>query len=221
MPSHVPVNLLQHECRVETAVGDAHCCCMAQSDTTSDALELAGKMLIAMPGMSDPRFAKSVVLICMHDDTGAMGLIVNKPSEELEEEQLMAHIEIETHPGSPPRPVYFGGPVETNHGFVLHSDDSSNHASSLRVSAGIAMTSTMDILVEIGAGGGPRDHLVALGYSGWGPGQLEGEILQNGWLTVDADHALVFDTPDAEKWAGALSRLGGDPLTLSAAAGHA
>jgi len=194
---------------------------MSGENDLSEDLNLTGKMLIAMPGMLDPRFMKSVVFICAHDSTGTMGLIVNKPSDELKERQLMQHIEIEVTADVSARPVYFGGPVEMSHGFVLHRDDGVTQAATTPVASGVAMTATIDILEEIGAGRGPEDYMLALGYAGWGPGQLEGEILENGWLTVDSDAALIFSTPDEEKWSAALARLGIDPLTLSAAAGRA
>lgn len=194
---------------------------MTTSPELSDDLNLTGKMLIAMPGMQDPRFMKSVVFICAHDSTGTMGLIVNKPSDELKETQLMQHIDVDITTDLEPRPVYFGGPVEMSHGFVLHLDDGRTNASTTPVAAGVAMTATMEILEEIGAGQGPGDYMLALGYAGWRPGQLEGEILENGWLTVEPDAALIFGTPDDEKWSAALGQLGIDPLTLSAAAGRA
>lgn len=189
-------------------------------DAPHDA-SLAGKFLIAMPGMEDPRFAQSVVLICTHDDQGAMGVIVNKPAQELRERALLEQIKVPLQPEFCEAPVYFGGPVEMSHGFVLHLNDGRTRARTVAVTSDIALTATMDILSEIGAGGGPAKHLLALGYAGWSPGQLEAEILRNGWLTVDADSALTFDCDDGEKWSAALGLLGVDPLTLSAAAGHA
>ncbi len=184
-------------------------------------MDLTGKLLIAMPGMGDPRFGHSVVFLCSHGEDGAMGLIVNKPAQDLRVFDLLGQLDIETEPEATNAPVYFGGPVETARGFVLHSAGNVPRASSLDVCEGFAMTATVDILEDIGAGLGPSSAILALGYAGWGPGQLEDEIAQNGWLTVDADPGLVFSLPNEAKWSAALNALGVDPLTLSAAAGRA
>lgn len=188
---------------------------------TQEQLNLSGKMLIAMPGMGDPRFEKSVVYMCAHSQDGAMGLIVNKPTEDLSFESLLDQLGIQKSPSGRDIRIHFGGPVENGRGFVLHSADYPGGSATLQVNHDISMTATQDILEALAHGGGPAHSLLALGYSGWGPGQLEGEIVQNGWLTCDADEAIVFDADNDSKWSRALALLGIDPLTLSAAAGHA
>lgn len=182
---------------------------------------LDGKLLIAMPGMGDPRFEKCVIYMCAHSEDGALGLIVNKPTPELQFSTLLQQLDIDV--GSPQRDirVHFGGPVEHGRGFVLHSGDYQANASTLQVDDAFGMTATLDVLEDIARGSGPASALLALGYSGWGPGQLEDEILQNGWLTCDADPGLVFNGNDEGKWEAALKTLGVDPLTLSATAGRA
>lgn len=184
-------------------------------------LDLTGKLLIAMPAMEDPRFARSVVFLCAHSADGAMGLIINKPAVDLSLRMLLEQVSVTVAPGLADRPVHFGGPVEHARGFVLHSGDYRSRVTTLEVAGGFGMTATLDVLEDIGAGHGPARAIVALGYAGWGPGQLEREIAQNGWLTVDAAAELVFDTADAVKWDAALRRLGVDALALSSAAGRA
>lgn len=183
--------------------------------------DLTGQLLIAMPGMGDPRFMHSVVYMCAHSDDGAMGLIINKAVAEVGLRELLSQLEIDTVPDLPAAPVFFGGPVEQGRGFVLHSSDYESPVATLTVDDTISMTATMDILEEIGAGRGPARRLLALGYAGWGPGQLEGELAQNGWLTCASDPELIFNTPNPEKWEAALHSLGVDALALSATAGHA
>ncbi|MFC3614683.1 YqgE/AlgH family protein [Lutimaribacter marinistellae] len=184
-------------------------------------MDLTGKLLIAMPGMGDPRFDHSVIYLCSHGSDGAMGLIVNKPAD-LPMKTLLDQLEIGCAiPSVADAPVRFGGPVETGRGFVLHSSDYDANLHSLNVAPGFSMTATLDVLEDIAKGRGPERALMMLGYSGWGPGQLEEEIAANGWLTADASSDLVFGQPDADKWEAALGSLGVDPLTLSASAGHA
>lgn len=190
-------------------------------DTSSESTDLSGKLLIAMPGMGDPRFEKSVVFMCAHSDEGAMGLIVNKPTPELMLDDLLSQLEIDTGQASKGLGVFFGGPVETGRGFVLHSRDYQASPSTLEVDEAFSMTATRDILEDIARGQGPDDSLAALGYAGWAPGQLEGELQQNAWLTVDADRAIVFSPDIGGKWAAALAKLGIDPLMLSAEGGRA
>lgn len=184
-------------------------------------MDLTGKILIAMPGMGDPRFEHSVVFICSHNDDGAMGLIVNK-STDLQLTDLLSQLEI-TPKGSAQgqMPVYFGGPVETARGFVLHSPDYDSSLHSMTVNDEFSMTATLDILEDIALGNGPGRALMMLGYAGWGPGQLEDEISANGWLTGEADVGMIHAGPEVDKWSAALQALGVDPLTLSASAGHA
>lgn len=183
--------------------------------------DLTGQLLIAMPGMNDPRFMHSVIYMCAHSDDGAMGLIINKPVAEIGLRELLSQLDIDASDDLKPGPVHFGGPVEQGRGFVLHSTDYESPVATLKVEGGLSMTATLDVLEEIGAGRGPTSRLLALGYAGWGPGQLEAEIGQNGWLTCAASDELVFDLPNPEKWEAALKTLGVDALALSATAGHA
>ncbi|WP_417729523.1 YqgE/AlgH family protein [Roseovarius sp.] len=184
-------------------------------------MNLTGKLLIAMPGMGDPRFAHSVVLMCAHSPDGAMGLIINKPTQDLRMRDLLEQLSIQASQQIGNRPVHFGGPVEHGRGFVLHDRGYTSAISSLDVNDDFAMTATLDILEDLARGNGPERALLALGYAGWGPGQLEAELAENGWLTCDADFKLVFDTPDPAKWEAALAHLGVSPLMLSPEAGHA
>ena len=186
-----------------------------------DASLLDGKLLIAMPGMGDPRFDKAVIFMCAHSDDGALGLIVNKPSPELQFSSLLKQLEIDTGPPQRDIRVHFGGPVEHGRGFVLHSGDYLSEASTLQVNDGFGMTATLDVLEDLARGDGPASALLALGYSGWGPGQLESEIRDNGWLTCDASPELVFGDDDDAKWMAALKSLGVDALMLSSEAGRA
>lgn len=182
---------------------------------------LAGQVLIAMPGMGDPRFALSLVYLCDHSDQGAMGLIINKPVADRCLSELLEQLELPVQTDVDQQPVYFGGPVETGRGFVLHSSEYQSALQTMQVGNGIALTPTLDILEDIAGGKGPDQARMMLGYAGWGPGQLESEIAANGWLTGEGSIDLVFETPDDEKWADALARLGVDPSGLSGAAGRA
>ena len=184
-------------------------------------MDLSGKLLIAMPGMGDPRFEHSVVFLCNHGPKGAMGLIVNKPAQDVRLSDLLEQLEIAHGAPAGDLAVHFGGPVEGARGFVLHSPDYVSKLQSLEIGEDFRMTATLDILEDIAAGAGPERALMMLGYAGWGPGQLESEIAMNGWLTAEADGSLVYDMADGEKWGAALKSLGVDPLTLSASAGHA
>ncbi|SER67433.1 putative transcriptional regulator [Tranquillimonas rosea] len=183
--------------------------------------DLSGKLLIAMPGMGDPRFDRSVIFLCAHSEDGAMGLIVNKPSSGVTFAELLEQLSID--PGMSPREirVYFGGPVDTGRGFVLHSADYGTNSSTLHVDDSFGMTATLDVLEDISEGRGPDNAILALGYAGWGPGQLEDEIRGNGWLTADASGEIVFDGNDEAKWSAALRTLGIDPVLLSSTAGRA
>ena len=187
----------------------------------TDALSLTGKLLISMPGMIDPRFGHSVVFVSSHSDEGAMGLIINKPAEGVAIEDVLDQLVQDIAPPKQALGVHLGGPVETGRGFVLHSDEYRSAMQTLLVDGGFGITTTLDVLEDIARGEGPKKALLMLGYAGWGPDQLEGEIAQNGWLTADATTEIVFDLPDAEKWEAALRSLGVDPLVLSAAAGRA
>jgi putative transcriptional regulator len=185
------------------------------------AMDLDGKLLVAMPGMGDPRFAHSVILICAHSPEGAMGLIINKPSPDLSFAGLLEQLSIPRVPDGRDIRVHFGGPVERGRGFVLHSPDYPGGPATMKIGDSYGMTATLDILEALAKGQGPSSALLALGYAGWGPGQLEHEILQNGWLTTDAPADLVFSADDAGKWTSALRRMGIDPITLSSTAGRA
>jgi putative transcriptional regulator len=182
---------------------------------------LSGQLLIAMPGIGDPRFERSLILVCAHDSDHAMGIAVNRPVEGLTVPDLLQRLEVATTRPLEDDPVLLGGPVEMERGFVLHTDD--YHAEhSLDVDGGLALTTTREVLEAMGSHNGhPRKAVLALGYAGWGAGQLEREIRENVWLTVEADEALVFDDDYESKWARALGKLGIDPKFLSAEAGEA
>jgi len=187
-----------------------------------DMLDLTGKLLIAMPGMGDVRFEHSVVFLCSHTDKGAMGLIINKPAEDVVLADLLDQLNIVADP--PDRgqvPVHFGGPVEGARGFVLHSAEYDSQLHSMKVSEAFSMTATLDILTDIALGKGPKRALLALGYTGWAPGQLEAELQANGWLIADVDKELVFAAKDSDKWQLAIEGLGIDPRMLSAEGGRA
>jgi putative transcriptional regulator len=182
---------------------------------------LSGQMLIAMPGISDPRFERSLILVCAHDANHAMGIAVNRPVEGLTIPDLLERLEIKIAADMEDDLVLMGGPVEVERGFVLHTDD--YHAEySLDVEGGLTLTTTREVLEAMGSHNRrPRRAILALGYAGWGAGQLEREIRDNVWLTVDADEALVFDDAYDTKWSRALSKLGIDAQFLSAEAGRA
>ncbi|MDN5785684.1 YqgE/AlgH family protein [Pseudorhodobacter sp.] len=184
-------------------------------------MNLTGKLLIAMPGMADPRFESSVILICAHSANETMGLIINKPINDLDFTALLKQLKIPELPESRGISVHFGGPMERGRGFVLHSPEYAAKEGTMRISTSYGMTATQDILRALGRGEGPKAALLALGYAGWGPGQLESEILRNDWLTADAPADLVFSDEDATKWGAALRQMGVDPSALSSAAGHA
>ncbi len=185
-----------------------------------DEAYLAGQLLVAMPGMKDPRFARTVIYMCAHNAEGAMGLVVNRVLDQLTFDDLLSQLGIDATHIREPIQVHFGGPVETGRGFVLHSPDYTRDGT-LVVSASVALTATIDILRAIAEGTGPKYRLLALGYAGWGPGQLDTEIRANGWLHVPADEALVFGPELGEKWDRAMAKIGIDPRMLSDAAGHA
>ena len=184
-------------------------------------MDLTGKMIVAMPAMGDPRFDRAVILICAHSDEGAMGLIVNKPLTELSFSDLLTQLKIDQSDRRRDIRLHFGGPVERGRGFVLHSPDYRGGSATTHVSADFGMTATLDVLEALARGRGPERAFLALGYTGWGPGQLEGEIARNDWLTAEASDALVFGAENAGKWAEALRSMGIPPLSLSPTAGRA
>ena len=179
-----------------------------------------GQLLVAMPQMEDQRFARSVVYICAHTKDGAMGLILNKLAEAIKFSDLLEQLNLPVATVSDKTRVHFGGPVETGRGFVLHSNDFIQDAS-LLIENGVALTATVDILSAISEGNGPRNYLLALGYAGWAPGQLDAEIQANGWLIAPADADILFGSKIDNKWNTALSTLGIDITMLSSHAGHA
>lgn len=190
-------------------------------NTPDPQIELVGKCLISMPDMPDPRFQSSVIFICAHSAEGAMGLIVNKRVQDVELGDLMNQLSIPKGDTSPDLPIYFGGPVEHGRGFVLHGADYKSELSTMQTGLQFAMTATIDILEDIGAHKGPERALIALGYAGWGPGQLEQEIAANGWLLADVGPEIIFDTPDSQKWSASLGAIGIDPAILSSSGGSA
>ena len=182
---------------------------------------LSGQLLIAMPGISDPRFERTLILVCAHDQQHAMGLALNRPVEGLTVPELLERLDIKSTIRVPPDLVLLGGPVERERGFVLHTDDYEAEFS-LEVGSHIRLTPTRDVLEAMATEEThPRRRLLALGYAGWGAGQLETEIRNNVWLTCEADEALVFDDDYDTKWTRALGKLGIDPQFLSAEAGRA
>lgn len=193
---------------------------MTETGDIDEATFLVGKVLIAMPGMQDPRFARSLVYLCAHSSDGAMGLIVNKCADTLMWKDLFEKLDIPIGKANAPRPVHYGGPVETARGFVLHSSDYHAEDATMAVEDDVSMTATLDILHAIAMGVGPDRAIVALGYAGWAPGQLESELQVNGWLTCDPDREMLFGDDNDGKWDQALAKLGIDPTMLSAG-GHA
>ena len=190
-------------------------------------INLTNQFLIAMPGMADDTFAGAVIYLCEHTEKGALGLVINKPID-IKLKNLFEKVELTLdRPDLADVPVYFGGPVQTERGFVLHErlggeeGEGGHYNSSLQIPGGLEMTTSKDVLEALSHGAGPKKILVTLGYSGWQAGQLEDEIGRNGWLTVGADPAVIFDTPVEQRYDRALSLLGFDPHMLSQEAGHA
>jgi putative transcriptional regulator len=187
---------------------------------------LDGQVLVAMPSMSDERFAHAIVYVCSHSAEGAMGIILNKPAPHIKFKDLLQQLDLLPSEDAILLPendirVLKGGPVETGRGFVLHSADMIINSSSLTVDGQIYLTATLDILKAIALGKGPAHAVLALGYAGWGPGQLETEFANNGWLNCPADPDLIFDPVSESKYQRALNKIGVDPVRLSAQAGHA
>ena len=189
-------------------------------------INLTNQFLIAMPGMGDETFRGSVVYLCEHTEKGALGLVINKPID-IKLRNLFEKVDLTLdRPDLADAPVYFGGPVQTERGFVLHErldveGEGGHYNSSLQIPGGLEMTTSKDVLEAMAHGAGPKKVLVTLGYSGWAAGQLEDEIGRNGWLTVDARPEIIFDTPVEQRYARAVALLGFDPRMLSQEAGHA
>lgn len=188
---------------------------------------LEGKVLIAMPGMGDPRFDRALIFMCAHSDNGAMGIIVNKVAPLMSFGDLAGRLDMFSgeelaaiQPEIRNTAVLFGGPVETNRGFVLHTSDYFSAESSMPIGRDMALTATLDILKDMATGRGPRLAMLALGYSGWAPGQLEDEIQRNGWLHCDADESMLYGQEHDGKYDHAMKKLGIDPSMLSSDAGH-
>lgn len=190
---------------------------MASSDVATN---LTNHFLLAMPNMADPNFGGAVVFIAEHSAKGALGLVINRPME-LDLQSLFERIDLKLEIAPlAASPVYFGGPVQTDRGFVLH-EPLGTWNSTVSVGDSLGLTSSKDVLEAVALGTGPQRMLVTLGYAGWGPGQLEDEIARNAWLTVEADPDVIFETPVAQRLARAYGLLGIDPAFLSSAAGHA
>ena len=192
--------------------------------TAGPRIDLTNKFLIAMPGMADDNFAGTVVYMCEHTERGALGLVINKPID-IKLRNLFEKVELSLERADfAEQPVFFGGPVQTERGFVLHEkqgEGDSPYTSTMSIPGGLEMTTSKDVLEAMSNGAGPRRVLVTLGCSGWSAGQLEDEIGRNGWLTVSADPAVIFDTPIEKRYERAVSLLGFDPRMLSQEAGHA
>jgi len=175
---------------------------------------LVGKLLVAMPGIGDPRFEHSVVLMCAHDADHAMGVVINKPKHDVALSDVLEHLGLELDGEDAGRMVFDGGPVRPDRGYVLHSEDFAAGEATMEVAPGIRLTATRDVLVAVAGHEAPERFLLALGCAGWGAGQLENELRHNAWVVVDPDNAIVFDELHTEKWARALKTLGFDPGQL-------
>lgn len=193
---------------------------MERSETSSPAPSLQDHFLIAMPAMADPHFTETVTYICKHDAEGAFGIVVNRPSE-LSLAELLSQLSITLEDRNlAERPVFLGGPVEPQRGFVLHRSEQAFDGT-LTMPSDIKVTVSTDVLAAIGGGKGPEPFFVALGYAGWGAGQLEAELRASSWLTVPADAAIIFDTPTEQRWTAALGMPGVDIRHITDFAGHA
>lgn len=199
-----------------------------RNEASSEQGYLDGRLLIAMPVMEDERFARSVIYVCAHSSEGAMGIVVNRAAGSIDFPELLMQLdiiekgtEIKLPHNAETMKVLRGGPVETGRGFVLHSSDFFIKDATLEIDNGICLTATVDILKAIAQGKGPKHAILALGYAGWAPGQLENEIQHNGWLHCDADPDLIFGDDVEEKYWRAIRKIGIDPGMLSTEAGHA
>lgn len=193
---------------------------LPDTESMSDSPYLANQFLIAMPGLEDPNFFHSVTYICEHNEEGALGLVINRPLQ-MQLGDILQHIKLEhIEPEAKQLPVHLGGPVQQDRGFVLH-EPLGDWDATLKVTERIGITSSIDILEAIAINRGPERSLIALGYAGWGAGQLEREMAENAWLSGPADPDILFSTPDAERWKAAAASLGIDLDLLSGEAGHA
>ncbi|MDB5457092.1 MAG: hypothetical protein JWP92_2677 [Caulobacter sp.] len=191
-------------------------------DRHEDGEFLTGRMLVAMPGIEDPRFERAVLFVCAHDAEQAMGLAINRPVEGLSVSDLLDRLGVESEIRAPADLVLMGGPVERERGFVLHTDDYVSPSSTVAVAEGLGLTATRDVLDAMGSRAhAPRRSILALGYAGWGPGQLEQELRDNLWLICDADETLLFGDDHEHKWTMALAKIGVTADHLSAQAGRA
>lgn len=195
---------------------------MSEGEKTT--INLTNQFLIAMPGMADGNFAGAVIYMCEHTENGALGLVINRPID-IKLKNLFDKVDLNLdREDLSERPVYFGGPVQTERGFVLHEslgDEGGHYSSTLKIPGGLEMTTSRDVLEALSHGAGPKKVFITLGYSGWSAGQLEEEISRNGWLTVDAAADVIFDTPVEQRYDKALSLLGVDRSFLMGQAGHA
>lgn len=187
----------------------------------TDGDSLSGRLLIAMPNIGDPRFERSVIYMFAHSRAGARGLIINRLAEDVSFNDLLEQLKLDRSDAVDETPVRFGGPVEMERGFVLHSPDYHRDEATVRIDDQISLTATLDVLKAIAAGEGPKRALFALGYAGWGPGQLESEIINNGWLHCEGDVDIVFGEDDDSKWKDALAKIGVSPSMLSSISGSA
>ena len=181
---------------------------------------LTGKLLVAMPGMADPRFVRTVIYICSHGPSGAMGLVVNRLFGDADFPMLLEQLNIDASSGTPDIPVQFGGPIEMGRGFVLHSSEYLREETT-RIDDAIAVTATIEVIKDIVSGKGPLRALMVLGYAGWSEGQLEKELKNNGWLTVEADEGILFDINLDSKWDRSMAKIGISPAMLSNTQGNA
>jgi putative transcriptional regulator len=206
LPIHLPIDLFTSKVDLKVSM-------------MTSSLFFENKLLLAMPSMTDPRFERSVIYVCSHESSGAMGLVINRPSENMTFKGLLDQLTIETEAEVADVSVHAGGPVEPGRGFVLHSADYVQD-STMIVSQTLALTATVDVLKALAAGNGPANHLLALGYAGWGQGQLEQEIQSNSWMITEADDEVIFHTELEQKWPRAMAMLGVDVAMLSLEAGH-
>lgn len=183
--------------------------------------ELTGKLLVAMPGIGDPRFKNSVILVCAHEEDYAMGIVLNKPMDQLKLPDILEQLDIAPAITLPPSDVMDGGPMAQDRGFVLHTNDYFSDGATLDVSSDLCMTATHDILKSIAAGGAPEQATMALGYAGWGAGQLEGELAENAWIVGKTDNELIFGAEHDSKWSHALELIGINSAHLHAGGGNA